>query len=62
VLAKHSGSGHLHVPFLDIEKQINDAAAEKIRDYRADYNNRPSNSIFFMPAVATHLWPQEYVA
>ncbi len=29
-----------------------DDAAEKIREYRADYNNRPSNPISFMPAVA----------
>ena len=30
-----------------------DDAAEKIREYRADYNNRPSNPISFMPAVAS---------
>ena len=54
MLAKHSGSGHLHCPLpADIEKQINDAAAEKLLEYRADYNIRPSNSISFMPAVAT---------
>ena len=32
---------------------LNEAAADKIRDYRADYNNRPSNAISFMPAVAS---------
>ena len=37
----------------DIDKPLHDAAAEKIREYRADYKNRPFNSISFMPAVAT---------
>ena len=32
---------HLHYPApADIDKPINEAAAVKIRDYRADYNNR----------------------
>ena len=31
----------------------NAAAADKIRDYRSDYNNRNSNSISFMSAVAS---------
>jgi hypothetical protein len=26
----------------DIDKPLNDAAADKIHDYRADYGNRPS--------------------
>ncbi len=37
----------------DIDKPLYAAAAENIREYRADYNNRPSNSISFLPAVAT---------
>jgi len=37
----------------DIDKSLHDAAAGKIREYRAGYNNCPSNSISFMPAVAT---------
>ena len=32
---------------------LNEGAADKIRDYRADYNNRPSNTISFMPSVAS---------
>ncbi len=37
------------IPFL----LLNDAAAEKLREYRADYSNRPSDSMSVMPAVAT---------
>ena len=38
----------------DADKPLNEADADKkIRDNRADYNNRPSNSISFMPAVAS---------
>jgi hypothetical protein len=45
-------NGNLHYPLLaDIDKPLHDATAEKIREYRADYNNRPSHSISFMPAV-----------
>jgi hypothetical protein len=34
------------IPFLlTFDKPLNDAAAEKVREYRADYNNRPSDSI-----------------
>jgi hypothetical protein len=40
-------------PPADIDKPLNEAATGKIRDYRADYNNRPSNAISFMPAVAS---------
>ena len=44
--------GHLHYPN-DSDGPLNEAAADKIREYRADYNNRPSNAISFMPAVAS---------
>jgi hypothetical protein len=37
----------------DIDTPLNQAAADKVRDYRADYNNCPSNSISFVPAVAS---------
>ena len=40
----------------DIDRPLNEATADKIRDYRADYNNRPFNSISFMTAVAS-TWP-----
>ena len=45
-------NGHLHYPH-DLERPLNEAAADKIRQYRADYNNRPSNAISFMPAIAS---------
>jgi hypothetical protein len=32
---------------------LNDAAAEKIRKYRADYNNRPSSAESFMSAIVS---------
>jgi hypothetical protein len=47
-------NGCLHYPLpADIDKLLNDAAAEKIREYRADYNNRSCNSISLMPAIAS---------
>ena len=41
--------GHLHYPLPgDIDNPLNEDAADKIRDYRTDYNNRSSNSISFV--------------
>jgi hypothetical protein len=37
----------------DIDKSLNEAAAEKIRKYRADYNNNPPNATSFMPSIAS---------
>ena len=38
----------------DIDTEpLHDAVAEKIREYRADYDNCPSHSISYMPAFAT---------
>ena len=45
-------NGHLHYPN-DVDGPLNEAAVDKIRAYRADYNNRPSNAISFMPAIAS---------
>jgi hypothetical protein len=45
-------NGHLHYPN-DLDGPLNEAAADKIRQYRADYDNRPSNAISFMPAIAS---------
>jgi hypothetical protein len=45
-------NGHLHYPN-DIDRSLNEADADKIRKYRADYNNNPPNAISFMPAVAS---------
>ena len=44
-------NGKLHWPN-DMDKSLNEAAADKIRKYRADYNNNP-NAISFMPAIAS---------
>ena len=45
-------NGHLHYPH-DVDRTLNEAAADKIRQYRADCNNRPSNATSFMPAIAS---------
>ncbi len=45
-------NGHLHYPN-DIDRSLNEAAADKIRKYRADYNNNPPNAISLMPAIAS---------
>ena len=44
-------NGRLHYPN-DIDKSLNEAANDKIRKYRADYNNNPPNAVAFMPAIA----------
>jgi hypothetical protein len=36
-----------------LDQSLNDAAADKIRKYRADYNNNPPNTVSFMPAIAS---------
>ena len=43
-------NGRLH--YNDIDKSLNEAANDKIRKNRADYNNNPSNTVAFMPAIA----------
>ncbi len=35
----------------DVDKSLNEAANDKIRKYRADYNNNPPNAVAFMPAI-----------
>ena len=50
-VALNSGiNGHLHYP-ADMDSTLNEAAADKILQYRADYNNRPSHAISFMSAI-----------
>ncbi len=46
--------GRLHYPN-DLDGPLNETAADNIRQYRADYNDRPSDlySISFMPAIAS---------
>jgi hypothetical protein len=43
-------NGHLKCPN-NLDKSLNDVAADKIRKYRADYNNRPPSVVSFMPAI-----------
>jgi hypothetical protein len=43
-------NGRLH--YNDIDKSLNEDAYDKIRKYRADYNNNPPNDVAFMPAIA----------
>jgi hypothetical protein len=45
-------NGHLKYPN-NLDQSLNDAAADKIRKYRADYNNRPPSAVSFMPALAS---------
>ena len=40
-------NGHLHYPN-DIDRSINEDTADKIRKYRADYNNNPPSAVSFM--------------
>jgi hypothetical protein len=51
----HSLNGHLHYPN-DIDKSLTEAAADKIRKYRADYDNNPPSAVFLMPAIAGTSW------
>jgi hypothetical protein len=43
-------NGRLH--YNDIDKSLNESDNDKIRKYRADYNNNPPNAVAFMPAIA----------
>jgi hypothetical protein len=53
--ADPSLNGHLKYRN-NLDQSLNDASdasADKIRKYRADYNNRPSSPVSFMPAIAS---------
>ncbi len=45
-------NGHLKYPN-NFDQSLNDAAADKVRKYRADYNNRPPSAVSYMPAIAS---------
>ena len=45
-------NGNLHYPN-NIDRSPNEAADDKIRKYRADYNNNPPNTVSFMSAIAS---------
>ena len=44
-------NGNLHYPH-NIDESLNKTAKDKIRKYRADYNNNPPNVVVFIPAIA----------
>jgi hypothetical protein len=47
-------NGKLHYPNPnDIDRSLTEAVDDKIRKYRADYNNNPPNAVSFMPAIAS---------
>ena len=37
----------------DIDRTLNEAPTDKIVQYRVDYNNRPSDTIFFIPDISS---------
>jgi hypothetical protein len=47
----------------NIDESLNKAANDKIRKYRADYNNNPPNAVAFMPAITgtTGRWHSEFI-
>jgi hypothetical protein len=45
-------NGHLHYPN-DIDRSLIEAVADKIRKYRADYNNNLPTFISFTPTIAS---------
>ncbi len=44
-------NGHLKYPN-NLDHSLNDATVDKIRKYRADYNNKPPSVVSFMPDIA----------
>ncbi len=45
-------NGHLHYPN-DVDRSLNETDADKIRKYRADYNNNPPKSISFISVIVS---------
>jgi hypothetical protein len=45
-------NGHLKYPN-NLDQSLNDAAADKVRKYRANYDNNPPNTVSFMPIIAS---------
>jgi hypothetical protein len=43
-------NGHLHYPN-DVDRSLNEAAADKIRKYRTEYDDNPPNSISFVTSI-----------
>jgi hypothetical protein len=45
-------NGHLRYPN-NLDQSLNDTGTDKVRKYRADYNNNPPNTVSFIPAIAS---------
>jgi hypothetical protein len=45
-------NGHLRYPN-NLDQSLNDVSVDKIRKYRADYNNRPPSVVSFMSAIVS---------
>ncbi len=45
-------NGHLRYP-KNLDQSLNDAVADKIRQYRADYNFNPPRGVGFMTSIAS---------
>jgi hypothetical protein len=45
-------NGHLKYPN-NLDQSLNDTTADKIRKYRADYNNRPPSVVSFIPPITS---------
>jgi hypothetical protein len=45
-------NGHLRYPN-NLDQSLNDTSADKIRRYRADYNNNPTRGVGFMLAIVS---------
>jgi hypothetical protein len=45
-------NGNLHCPN-NIDRSLNESVTDKVRKYRADYNNNPPNTVSCMPDIAS---------
>ncbi len=45
-------NGHLKYPN-NSDQSLNDTATDKVRKYRSDYNNNPSNTVSFMATIVS---------
>ncbi len=43
---------NVRLHYNDIDKSLNEDGNDKIRKYRADYNNNPLNDVVFIPDIA----------
>jgi hypothetical protein len=50
-------NGRLHYPSNDLDRSLNEDVTDKIRQYRVDYNNRPSNAISFISGIPSTSGP-----